>query len=120
MDSTTNSTNKVNNDLVDYKDWSIGLIDNRVYCFFHDDFDCAEDAGDTRFGYGKSLEICKKLIDKYYEIEWTHIEIEERIKGDWATWQIAGEDKQGNTYNAMCQTSIIDPKIENISDIQKD
>lgn len=48
--------------------WRIYLSDypeipELAYAYCHDDYDGAEDAHDTRFGHGKSVEDCKQQID---------------------------------------------------------
>lgn len=51
-----------------YGKWRIYVSDmdpNLPYEYVHDDYDGAEDAGDSRCGYGVSIEDCKSQIDDH-------------------------------------------------------
>jgi len=55
---------------------------------------------------------------EHAKIDWELGEQMEILKGDWAVYAITGYDKQGNKYEASCQTSISDPEIDNIDDVE--
>lgn len=51
-------------------------------------------------------------------IEWTLGQLQERLKGDWATFDVIGSDQFDSEYTGEIQTFISNPKIEEVTNIE--
>jgi hypothetical protein len=53
-------------------------------------------------------------------IDWQLGDIIDRLKGDWAVWEVTGEDQNGNKYSGTIQTFIYQPELNEaeIEDIE--
>lgn len=65
------------------------------------------------------MEITKGTKDNILSIEWELGEIQERLKGDWATFDVIGMDQHSNEYIGEIQTFISCPEITDVYDVEK-